>query len=75
MVSLDVHLVFNQVPEVNMKTDLERWAEDFQREGIKYAGFISCSCNTAYQMAHETTIFPINHEFSQALQRVVEKLT
>jgi len=74
MVSLDVYILFNQVPEVNMKTDIEGWTEKFQREGVNYAGSISCSCNTAYQMAHETTIFPLNHEFCQALQITLDIL-
>ncbi|MFX0182299.1 MAG: tyrosine-protein kinase family protein [Candidatus Hodarchaeota archaeon] len=68
MGSWDIYLLFNQVPEVDMKSDLERWAREFQKDGINYAGYISCSCNTSYQMAHEATIFSSDHEFNQALQ-------
>ncbi len=73
-VSLNVYILFNQVPEVDMKTELDEWVKDFQGKGVKYAGKISCSCNISYQMAHETTIFPLNHEFSQTLQLVVKKI-
>lgn len=75
LLSLDVYLLFNQVPEVDMIKDLEGWAGDFQKDGIKYAGKISCSCNTAFQMAHETTIFPPNHEFTQSLLKILGKLS
>jgi MinD-like ATPase involved in chromosome partitioning or flagellar assembly len=69
--SWDIFFLFNQVPEVDMKADLEKWAKEFQKDGIKYTGYISCSCNISYQMAHETTIFPPNHEFNQALQNTL----
>ena len=72
--SLDLHILFNQVPEVDMKVELERWMNEFQREGVKYAGKIGCSCQISYQMAHETTIFPLEHAFSQSLQQVVKKI-
>ncbi|MFX1283530.1 MAG: tyrosine-protein kinase family protein [Promethearchaeota archaeon] len=72
--SWDVYLLFNQVPEVDMKAELERWAGEFQKEGIKYAGYISCSCNTAYQMAHEAMIFSLEHKFNQALQKALNTL-
>ncbi|MHA2214899.1 MAG: ParA family protein [Candidatus Hodarchaeales archaeon] len=74
MVSFEVHLIFNQVPEVNMETDLKDWAKDLKGVGVKYAGFISCSCNTAFQMAHEKTIFTLDHEFSQALLKILKKI-
>jgi len=64
----DVFLLFNQVPEIDMKTDLERWAGEFQNDRIKYVGYISCSCDTSYQMVHETMIFSAEHKFTQALQ-------
>ncbi|MFX0015291.1 MAG: ParA family protein [Promethearchaeota archaeon] len=69
--SWEVYLLFNQVPEVNMKTDLERWTEDLKKDGIKYAGQISCSCETAYQMAHETKILDLEHEFNKSLQNAL----
>ncbi|MHA1945693.1 MAG: tyrosine-protein kinase family protein [Candidatus Hodarchaeales archaeon] len=72
--SLDVYILFNQVPEMDMKVELGRWVKDFQGEGVKYAGKISCSCLISYQMAHETTIFPLEHEFAQSLQLVVKKV-
>ncbi len=72
--NFDVNLLFNQVPEVDMIKDLEGWAEELQIEGISYLGHISCSCQTAYEMAHETTIFPLEHEFSQSLQQVISNL-
>jgi MinD-like ATPase involved in chromosome partitioning or flagellar assembly len=72
--SLDVYILFNQVPEVDMKVELEKWVDDFHKEGVKYAGYISCSCLIAYQMAHETTIFPSQNNFSQSLQLVVKKV-
>jgi MinD-like ATPase involved in chromosome partitioning or flagellar assembly len=70
----DVYLLFNQVPEVNMKADLEMWAGEFQKDGIKCAGSISCSCDTSYQMAHEVTIFPLDHTFTKALQNALSIL-
>ena len=73
--NLDVYLLFNQVPEVDMITDLENWAGEFDNDGIKYAGHIPCSCTTAYQMAHGTTIFPDEHEFTQSLLRVISVLS
>ncbi len=72
--SFDVNLLFNQVPEVDMENDLETWAKKLQLEGIKYVGYISCSCHTAYEMAHETTIFSLEHEFSRSLQQVIGNL-
>ncbi len=73
--NLDVYLLFNQVPEVDMVKDLNSWAEDFKQGGIKYAGHISCSCTTAYEMAHGTTIFPPDHVFTRSLQEVVNVLS
>ncbi|MHA2224799.1 MAG: ParA family protein [Candidatus Hodarchaeales archaeon] len=74
MSSWDVYLLFNQVPEVDMSTDLEKWAGEFKEDGIKYSGYISCSCNTAYEMAHDTKIFTLEHEFTQALQNALRIL-
>ncbi len=73
--NLDVYLLFNQVPEVDMITDLETWATDFNEDGIKYASHISCSCTRAYQMVHGTTIFPSDHEFTQSLMNVIQVLS
>ena len=70
----DVCLMFNQVPEIDMKADLDRWAGEFQEDGIKYLGHISCSCNNSYQMAHETAIFSPDHTFNQELQNALNKL-
>ncbi|MHA1995684.1 MAG: tyrosine-protein kinase family protein [Candidatus Hodarchaeales archaeon] len=72
---LDVYLVFNQVPEVDMVKDLEQWADDFHKDGIKYAGHISCSCTTSYEMAHGTTIFDSDHVFTQSLQKIISVVT
>ncbi|UCG02518.1 MAG: AAA family ATPase [Candidatus Heimdallarchaeota archaeon] len=69
--SWEVYVLFNQVPEVEMNVDLENWAGELQKEGMKYVGSISCSCNIAYEMAHKTKIFPMEHEFSKALQRAM----
>ncbi|PWI46525.1 hypothetical protein CEE45_16370 [Candidatus Heimdallarchaeota archaeon B3_Heim] len=73
--NLDIYLLFNQVPEVDMIKDLEKWAGDFQSDGIKYAGHINCSCQTSYEMAHGSSIFPINHEFAQSLIKVISILS
>lgn len=74
MKSWEVYLLFNQVPEIDMAADLDKWAGEFQEEGIKYAGNISCSCQNSYQMAHEATIFPPEHEFNRSLQESLERL-
>jgi MinD-like ATPase involved in chromosome partitioning or flagellar assembly len=73
--NLDVFLLFNQVPEVDMVKDLESWAKDFDKDGIKYAGHISCSCTTAYEMAHGTTIFDSDHIFAQSLHKILRVVT
>ncbi|MHA1977734.1 MAG: tyrosine-protein kinase family protein [Candidatus Hodarchaeales archaeon] len=73
--NLGVFLLFNQVPEVDMANDLKNWAGEFDKDGIKYAGHIPCSCTTSYQMAHGTTIFPSEHEFTQSLVRVISILS
>ncbi|MFX1538321.1 MAG: ParA family protein [Promethearchaeota archaeon] len=70
----EVYLLFNQVPRVEMKGDLDNWAEEFKEDGMKYAGHISCSCNIAYEMIHETMIFPLEHEFNQALQNALKTI-
>ncbi len=74
MSSWDVYVLFNQVPEVEMRVDLDNWAGELQKEGMKYVGYISCSCNIAYEMAHNTKIFPLEHEFNRALQSALEIL-
>jgi MinD-like ATPase involved in chromosome partitioning or flagellar assembly len=71
MSSWEIFFLFNQVPEVEMKADLDNWAGELQKEGMKYLGYISCSCNIAYEMAHKTKIFPMEHEFNQTLQRAM----
>ena len=71
---LDIYLLFNQVPEVDMKAELKEWISSFQGTGIKYAGCISCSCKISYEIARGTTIFPSNHEFNQELQNVLSIL-
>ena len=70
----DIYILFNQVPEIEMGADLERWAKQFQKEGLKYAGYISCSCNTSYQMAHEAIIFSLEHPFSIALKKALNNM-
>ena len=70
----EIYLLFNQVPEIDMCEDLESWANSFIANGLKYAGYISCSCNTAYQMAHEAVIFPEDHRFNIALQVALDKI-
>ena len=45
---------------------------DGKEAGIKYAGNIPCSCITSYEMAHETNIFPDNHEFTDSLKLALE---
>ncbi|UCE13915.1 MAG: hypothetical protein JSV04_01755, partial [Candidatus Heimdallarchaeota archaeon] len=72
--SWDVYLLFNQVPEVDMKADLEKWAGQLEEDGIKYAGHISCSCKTAYHMAHEKKILDVDHEFNQSLHKALNIL-
>ncbi|MFX0151764.1 MAG: tyrosine-protein kinase family protein [Candidatus Hodarchaeota archaeon] len=72
--SWGIYLLFNQIPEIDMRRDLEQWAAEFQKEGIKYAGEISCSCNIAYEMAHEAMIFPSNHRFNLELQKALKFL-
>ncbi len=72
--SWNVYALFNQVPEVEMKENLDNWVGELEREGIKFVGQISCSCNIAYEMAHNSKIFPLKHEFNQALQRALNKL-
>ncbi|MFW9906523.1 MAG: ParA family protein [Candidatus Thorarchaeota archaeon] len=74
MGSWDIYFLFNQVPEVEMKVDLDNWAGELQKEGMKYVGYISCSCNIAYQMAHKTKIFGVEHEFNQKLKNVLNIL-
>ena len=74
MTNWEIYLLFNQVPEVDMKAVLEKWAGEFQKDGIKYSGYISCSCNIAYQMAHDTKIFTPEHEFNQSLQNALSIL-
>lgn len=74
MLSLDIYLLFNQVPEVDMSKDLEQWAGDLHEGGITYAGFIPCSCDTSYEMAHERNIFPFDHLFNKSLKQVIETL-
>ncbi|MHA2295691.1 MAG: MinD/ParA family ATP-binding protein [Candidatus Hodarchaeales archaeon] len=74
MRSWEVFLLFNQVPEVDMMVDLDKWSSEFENEDIRYAGHISCSCNNSYQMAHEATIFPPEHEFNRELQKALEIL-
>ena len=74
MRSWNIYLLFNQVPEVEMKTDLEKWAQELEKDGMSYAGHISCSCNIAYEMAHKTKIFPLDHEFNQALQKALDRV-
>ena len=73
-INWDVYLLFNQVPEMDMKTDLEMWAEDLKKDGIKYAGCISCSCKTSYQMAHEIKMLELEHDFNQSLQQAMRIL-
>ncbi|MFX0013848.1 MAG: tyrosine-protein kinase family protein [Promethearchaeota archaeon] len=70
----DMFILFNQVPEIEMITDLERWGEQFQKNGIKYAGYISCSCETSYQMAHEAMIFSAEHPFHVALKKAINNM-
>ncbi len=70
--SWDVYLLFNQVPDVEMKVDLDNWAGELEKDGMKYIGHISCSCNIAYEMAHKTKIFPLEHEFNQALKNALD---
>lgn len=72
--SWDIFLLFNQVPEVDMKADLKKWAKEFQKDGLEYSGYISCSCDIAYQIAHETTIFPLKHTFNNELQSALSKV-
>ncbi|MFX1516405.1 MAG: tyrosine-protein kinase family protein [Promethearchaeota archaeon] len=72
--SWDIYFLFNQVPKVEMKEDLENWAQELEKDGMSYAGYISCSCNIAYEMAHNTKIFPLNHEFNQALQNALKRV-
>lgn len=74
MKNWEVYLMFNQVPEVEMTEDLDKWSGEFQGEGIKYAGSISCSCKNSYMMAHEAAIFPPEHEFNRSLQESLERL-
>jgi MinD-like ATPase involved in chromosome partitioning or flagellar assembly len=71
---MEMFILFNQVPEIEMSVDLERWAEQFQNEGVKYAGHISCSCETSYQMAHEAMIFPADHYFHGALKKALNQM-
>jgi len=71
---MGMFVLFNQVPEINMSADLKRWTEQFQKEGVKYAGNIACSCETAYQMAHEMIIFPADHFFHIALKQALSKI-
>jgi MinD-like ATPase involved in chromosome partitioning or flagellar assembly len=74
MSSWEIFLLFNQVPEVEMSADLQQWAEEFQQDGIKYAGFIDCSCTTSYQMAHDAMLFPADHQFNLALQAALSRI-
>ncbi|MFX1284481.1 MAG: tyrosine-protein kinase family protein [Promethearchaeota archaeon] len=70
----EIFILFNQVPEIEMSADLKRWAEQFQKKGIKYAGYISCSCDTSYQMAHEAMIFSAGHPFHMALKKALKNI-
>jgi MinD-like ATPase involved in chromosome partitioning or flagellar assembly len=74
MNSWEIYLLFNQVPEIDMRTDIERWTGELKQKGLKYAGSISCSCDTAYQMAHEAMILPEDHRFNIALQAALDKI-
>ena len=69
--SWEVFLLFNQIPQVEMKTDVEQWAQKFIELGITLAGQIPCSCETSYDMAHQVTIFPSDHEFNQSLNKAL----
>lgn len=70
----EIFILFNQVPEIEMSSDLELWAKEFENSSLKYAGAISCSCDTAYQMAHEAMIFSAEHPFHMALKATLEKI-
>ena len=70
----DINLLFNQIPKVKMESDINKWVQEFQKEGIKYAGQIACSCETSYRMAHEATIFPADHEFNRSLLVAMNKV-
>ncbi|MFX0210635.1 MAG: ParA family protein [Candidatus Hodarchaeota archaeon] len=74
MNSWEIYLLFNQVPEIDMRTDIERWTGELKQKGLKYAGSISCSCDTAYQMAHEAMILPEDHRFNIVLQAALDKI-
>lgn len=69
--SWSVHLLFNQLPNVDMKTELKKWVNEFVNDGLKNAGFISCSCNLSYIMAHEKLISS-EHDFYQELGNVLK---
>ncbi|MFW9779685.1 MAG: ParA family protein [Candidatus Heimdallarchaeota archaeon] len=71
----NIYLLFNQVPEVDMRADLERWAKEFRDDGIKYIGSISCSCEISYQIAHERSIFKPDHKFNVELQEALNQLS
>ena len=47
------------------------WAQKFIELGITLAGQIPCSCETSYDMAHQVTIFPSDHEFNQSLNKAL----
>ncbi|MFX0051533.1 MAG: tyrosine-protein kinase family protein [Candidatus Hermodarchaeota archaeon] len=74
MNSWEIYLLFNQVPEIDMRADIERWTGELKQKGLKYAGSISCSCDTSYQMAHEAMILPEDHRFNIALQAALDKI-
>jgi MinD-like ATPase involved in chromosome partitioning or flagellar assembly len=71
----EVYLLFNQIPErADFNPDIEKWSAEFHQAGIKFAGEVPCSCEISYQLAHETSIFPDDHEFTKALNLALKKI-
>jgi MinD-like ATPase involved in chromosome partitioning or flagellar assembly len=71
----EVFLLFNQIPEhADFSKDIEKWSQELNEAGLKYAGEIPCSCETSYQLAHEINIFPEGHDFTKALKNSLKNI-